>query len=168
MSLSRKRRRELRHLQANAQDLLDQQRIVLSHAGNVLHQAGQQARHLSDEVVSPRIGETIDQVRPAVDRGVQAARRAGEQVRHITAPLVAGALASTVRTLERIENQDVARQVQNFGERKGILAPVKKKRGAGGVIALGLGIAAAVGVGYAIWQAFRADDELWVSTESDL
>lgn len=167
MALSRKRRRELRHLQSNAQDLLDQQREVLAHAGSVLQQAGKQARHLSDEVVSPRIGETIDQVRPAVDRGVLAARRAGEQVRHITAPLVAGALASTVRTLEKIENQDVARQVQHYGERKGLLAPAKKKRGVGGVIALGLGVAAAVGVGYAIWQAFRADDELWVSPDSE-
>ena len=40
--------------------------------------------------------------------------------------------------------------------------------GAGGVIAIGLGIAAAAGVGYALWQAFRSDDELWVAPDEDV
>ena len=44
-------------------------------------------------------------------------------------------------------------------------APKKSGPGAGGVIAIGLGIIAAVGLLYAVWQTFRADDELWVADE---
>jgi hypothetical protein len=43
--------------------------------------------------------------------------------------------------------------------------PAKKGLGAGGVIAIVLGVAAAVGVLYAAWQTLRADDELWVADD---
>lgn len=165
MSLSRKRRRELRKLRSQAQDLLDQQRVVLSHAGDVLHAAGRQAKHLGDEHLAPRVNDALENVRPVVDRGVLQARRAAENVRRFSAPLVAGALASTVRTLERLENRDAADQVRGFGERRGLLVPVKKKRRVGSIIAIVLGATAAVGVGYVLWQAFRSDDELWVAPE---
>ncbi|MBK0420342.1 DNA/RNA helicase [Leucobacter sp. CSA1] len=162
MALSRKRRRELRHLRKNAQDLLDEQRVVLSHAGEVLHQATRHAKNLSDEYVAPKVNEAVDNVRPYVDRGVDSARRAADQVRMVTTPLVANALANTVRTLDKLDNREASKQVRKFGERRGLL---KKKRGGGGLIALGLGVAAAVGVGYALWQAFRTDDELWIAPE---
>lgn len=164
MKLSRKRRRELRRLRNEAQELLDQQRVVLGHAGDVLQQAGRQARRLSDEHLAPRVDETLEAVRPAVDRGVASARRAADGVRRVTAPLVASALARTIRTLDELDNKDAAKQVRGFGERTGYLKPEKK--GVGGIIALGLGIAAAAGVGYALWQAFRTDDELWVAPEN--
>ncbi|WP_053383061.1 hypothetical protein [Leucobacter celer] len=165
MKLSRKRRRELRRLRNDAQELLDQQRFVLGHAGDVLNQAGRQARHLSDEHLAPRVDETLEAVRPTIDRGVDSARRAADNVRRFTAPFVASALARTIRTLDELDNKDAAKQVRGFGERTGYLKPEKKKR-AGGIIALGLGIAAAAGVGYALWQAFRTDDDLWVAPEN--
>lgn len=165
MKLSRKRRRELRRLRSDAEELLDQQRIVLGHAGDVLQQAGAQAKHLSDEHLAPRIDETVEAVRPTIDRGVASARRAAENVRRITTPLVASALARTIRALDDIESHDAAKQVRHFGERTGYVKPEKKKR-AGGMFALGLGIAAAAGVGYALWQAFRTDDELWVASDN--
>jgi hypothetical protein len=43
--------------------------------------------------------------------------------------------------------------------------PPKQGMGAGGVIALILGVAAALGVLYAAWQTLRADDELWVADD---
>ena len=43
--------------------------------------------------------------------------------------------------------------------------PKRKGIGAGGVIAILLGVAAAVGVLYAAWQTLRADDELWVADD---
>ena len=43
--------------------------------------------------------------------------------------------------------------------------PQKKSMGAGGVIAIILGAAAAIGVLYAAWQTLRADDELWVADD---
>jgi hypothetical protein len=41
----------------------------------------------------------------------------------------------------------------------------KSGRGAGGAVALVLGLIAAAGLLYAVWQTFRADDELWVADE---
>lgn len=168
MALSRKRRRELRKLRSNAEDLLDAQRVVLSQAGDVLHKAGSQARHLSDEHVAPRVEAAASNVRPYVDCGVASARRTANRVRRVTAPVVATALAGTVRALDRLETDEAeqaSKRVRRFGERAGYLEPPKKRR-AGGIIAAGLGLAAAVGVGYALWQAFRSDDELWVSPDS--
>lgn len=165
MSLTRKRRRELRRLRSQAQDLLDQQRVVLSHAGSVLHEAGRQAKHLNTEYVSPRVHDALEGVRPIVNRGVGKARRAAENVRKVTTPVVAAALVGTARTLERLENESAARELRAFGERRGILEPVKKKRRVGPIIAITLGVTAAVGVGYLLWQAFRSDDELWVAPE---
>ncbi len=170
MSLSRKRQRELKRLRGQAEDLLSQQREVLGHANAVMQEAGRQAKHLNEEFVLPRVGEAYENVRPVVDRGVQGARRAADNVRLIAAPVVAAALASTVRGLQRIESreaQQAARQVQVFGEQRGLLKPAKKKGAFGTVVAIGLGIAAAGAVGYAVWQAFRSDDELWVAPESD-
>lgn len=166
MKLSRKRRRELRHLRSQAQDLLDQQRVVLAQAGDVMHAASRQAKHLNREVVAPRVDVAMESVRPVVDRGVFAARRAAAQVRSVTAPVVSSALGAAVRTLEQVESGQAARQLRSFGEQRGLIAPVRKRRGAGRVIAAGLGIAAAAGVAYVVWQAFRSDDELWISPES--
>lgn len=165
MALSRKRRRELRKLRSHANDLLDAQRVVLGRAGDVLNEAGTQARHLSDEHLAPRVDAAADNLRPYVDSGVESARRAGKRVRKVSAPFVAAALVSTVRALDRLENPDAAKQVRKFGERTGYLKKSKGRR-AGGVIGIILGAAAAVGVGYALWQAFRSDDELWVSPEN--
>lgn len=165
MALSRKHRREQRRLRKDAQDLLDEQRVVLSHAGHILGDATRHAKNLNTAYIAPRVDEAADQVRPYVDRGVRRARRAADNVRLFTAPLVASALASTVRTLDRLENgSEASKQLRTFGENKGYLKPTKKKR-AGSVVAIGLGVAAAATVGYALWQAFRTDDELWVAPE---
>lgn len=165
MSLSRKRRRELRKLRSRTEELMGQQRVVLAQAGNVLNEAGRQARSLSDEHLAPRIQKAVDRARPTVDKTVARAQRAADTVRSLSLPLFAGALASTVRTLDRMENREAAQQLQEFGERRGLLAPAKKKRGIGGIIAIALGITAAIGSLYVLWQAFRSDDELWVAPE---
>ncbi|WP_449276717.1 DNA/RNA helicase [Leucobacter sp. GX24907] len=164
MALSRKHRREQRRLRKNAQELLDEQRFVLGHAGDVLHEATSHAKSLGNTYVAPRVENAANQVRPYVERGVGSARRAADRVRLLTTPLVASALASTISTLDRLDNPDAAKQVRRFGERQGLIKSKKKR--AGGIIAIGLGVAAAAGIGYAIWQAFRADDELWVAPEN--
>lgn len=167
MKLSRKRRRELRRLRGEAQELLDHQRVVLGHAGEVLHEASRQAKKLSNEHLAPRVDVALEAARPTIDRGIVSARRAANTVRRTATPLVASALASTIQKLDQLEQVEASRQVRGFGERTGFLQPAKKKRRAGGVIAVGFGIAAAVGVGYALWQAFRTDDELWVAPEGE-
>lgn len=147
MSLSRKRQRELNDLRAQAEVLLEEQRRVLGHAGTVAQEAGRQAKHLNDEIVVPRVTRAVD------------------QVRLYSVPFVTAALAGTVRSLERLENRDAARQVQSFGEQRGLLQPAKKRGGFGRVLGLSVGIAAAAAVGYALYQAFRSDDELWIAPE---
>ena len=54
--------------------------------------------------------------------------------------------------------------MRRFGEQRGLIKPEKKGR-FGTVVAIGLGVAATAAVGYALWQAFRSDDELWVAPE---
>lgn len=166
MQLSRKRRRELKKLRKQAEVLLDHQREVLGHAGSVLGEANRQAKQLGSEHLLPRIESAVDQARPIVDRNIAAARRASDRVRVMTAPAVAAAIAGTVRSLERMEQRDASRQLRDFGEQHGLIAPAQKKKRAGGFFAIVLGVAAAGAVGYALWQAFRDDDDdMWVSSD---
>lgn len=165
MSLSRKDRRELKKLRGQAQVLLEEQREVLGHAGALAQQAGRQAKRLSDTYVAPRIDDAFEGVRPLVDRGVSTARRAGTNARLLIAPVLAGALASTIRGLERVENVEAARQLQRFGVERGILAKPKRAFGFGKVFAIVAGVLSVSAVAYVFWQAFREDDELWLSPE---
>lgn len=166
MSLSRKRKRELKKLRAQAEALLNEQRDLLGSAGVLAGEASRQAKHLGNEVIVPRVNDALEGVRPTIDRGVGVARRFGMQARLLAAPVLASALASTVRGLDRIENSDAARQIEAFGVRQGLLQPAKKKKnGVFRVFAIGAGVAAAAAVGYTLWQAFRTDDELWVAPE---
>lgn len=165
MSLTRKRKRELKKLRSHAEVLLGEQREILGHASMLAQEAGRQAKHLGNEYVVPRVNDAFEGVRPTIDRGVQTARRASAQARLFVAPLLASALANTVRGLERVENLDAARQVQAYGVQRGLLQAPKKKCGVGRVLAIGAGVAAAGAIGYTLWQAFRSDDELWVAPE---
>ena len=61
-----------------------------------------------------------------------------------------------------------ARARSYSGERatsRKVVVEEKSGHGAGSAIAVILGVIAAVGVLYAVWQTFRADDELWVADE---
>ncbi len=169
MSLSRKRKRELKKLKNHAEDVLNDQKIVLDRAKDVMFEAGLQAKHLSDEYVAPRVNEAYETVRPTVERGVVSARKAMSSIRRAAAPAVTAALISAVNTLEAADDPRARRASQRIvqlGNRAGfaVKAP-RKKRSVGGVIALSLGVAAAAGVAYALWQTFRADDELWIAAE---
>ncbi|MGO1434111.1 MAG: DNA/RNA helicase [Canibacter sp.] len=160
MSLSRKRRRELKKLRKLTNSLVGQQREVIDHAGSVLHEAGSQARKIGNEHLVPRIEDAYNRAAPTVEAGFDVARGFGRSLRNATAPVAAGALARAVAALETSDNKDAARRLRRYGERQGLL---KKKRGVGGIIGAILGTVAAVAVGYSLWQAFRDDDELWVA-----
>lgn len=167
MKLSRKRRRELKKLRSQTENLLEHQREVISHAGDVLGEATRQAKHLSDEKIAPRVDDAVSHIRPHVNQIVSVAQRAADRVRVATAPIVAAAFTSTVKSLEKMESRDAARQVRSFGEQHGLIEKPKKRR-AGCIIAISLGVAAAGAVGYALWQAFRSDeDDMWVTADED-
>ncbi|GAA3595669.1 hypothetical protein GCM10022198_19410 [Klugiella xanthotipulae] len=170
MSLSRKRKRELKKLKSYAEDVLHDQKIVLDRAKDVLLEAGVQAKHLSDEYVAPRVNDACENVRPTVERGIRSAKQAANSVRRTAAPAVTAALITAVNALDAADNPGARRaseSIVRLGTKTGfpVKQQKKKKRSAGGVIALILGAVAAVGVAAALWQTFRADDELWIAAE---
>ena len=169
MKLSRKRRRELKQLRSVAEDVLHDQKVVLGRAGAVLNEASRQARMLSDEHVAPRIQSALLSARPVLDRGVLATRNALSSIRRVSAPVVTGALMNTVRALDAIDDDrahQASRSLLGFGQRTGLVPVPKRKRG-GAVFGVVLSVLAALGVGYALYQTFRADDELWVAEDDE-
>jgi len=59
----------------------------------------------------------------------------------------------------------VRRAVERISPRAAAVVKEKKGTGVGTYLAIGAGIIAAAGVAYAVWQTFRADDELWVADD---
>lgn len=180
MSLSRKRKKELQKLQKQANSLWDSQQVLVGEAASVAREAGRQLGHYGRE-----------HVKPQVQAGYEMATTKGKQVVNDTLIPAAGAVVGSAmsvwdaahdtrerfakgRGLELPDSRKYAKKADRYSRdaskylasKLGKVAPVKKKgMGAGGVIALILGVAAAVGVLYAAWQTLRADDELWVADD---
>ncbi|MFF2272605.1 DNA helicase [Agromyces sp. NPDC058136] len=162
MSLSRKRRKELKRLQSSAEDLWGNQQIVLEHANAVAREASRQLGHLTREEVVPRVRSGYDSyVRPNVARVGQAAKVAGDGVEQGL-----GNVLGSILSIGDIANDArVRRAVERVSPRAVAVVEQKKGRGVGTYLAIGAGIVAAAGVAYAVWQTFRADDELWVADD---
>ena len=75
------------------------------------------------------------------------------------------ALGSVLAIGDIANDARVRRAVQRVSPRAVAVVDQKKGRGVGTYLAIGAGIVAAVGVAYAVWQTFRADDELWVADD---
>jgi hypothetical protein len=155
VSLSRKRKKELRRLQNDATELWESQQVLVGHAADVAREASRQLGNLGREQVLPAVQDTYNRrVAPVVDRSVKIGRHVVDDK---VVPIVGGVVGSALSAW------DVAN-----AKRHGIVvkkAPVKKRQGIGSIVAIVLGAAAAVGVLYAAWQALRADDELWVADD---
>jgi hypothetical protein len=161
VSLSRKRKKELRRLQHDATELWESQQVLVGHAADVAREASRQLADLGREQVLPVVQDTYNRrVAPVVDRGVKVGRHVVDDK---VIPIVGGVVGSALSAW------DVAN-----AKRHGLAVPpprgafgAKKKSGPGlgSVVAIILGAAAAVGVLYAAWQALRADDELWVADD---
>jgi hypothetical protein len=159
VSLSRKRKKELRRLQNDANQLWENQQVLVGHAADVAREAGRQLGNLNREQVVPVIQDTYNRrVAPVVDRGVKIGKHVVDDK---FVPIVGGVVGSalTAWDVANAKRHGVAVQVRKA------TAPQKKGPGLGSVIAIILGAAAAVGVLYAAWQALRADDELWVADD---
>ena len=168
LSLSKKRVKELDKLKAEAQALIAQQQDVLANATSVAQHAGKQAQHLTREQVYPRVRSGYSSyVAPA-------AGRAGDVVTHTIVPAV-GTVLGTALSVADVANDTrvkaavkrVKKGTDNFTRQLPSAKRKKKSSGIGTYIALGVGIAALAGVAYAVWQTFRADDELWVADEPE-
>ncbi|CAN5153026.1 hypothetical protein BH11ACT2_BH11ACT2_14380 [soil metagenome] len=190
MALTRKRKKELRHLRSDADTLLHDQRVVLDQATKVIREASRQASNYAREEVAPRVRETYDdRVRPAVDSGISitrsAAHTARDKVVDDVLPSVGTALGSAIAALEAARSPEVRDAIKSastkaskFGHEAGAHAkklvaktplPVAapKSSGPGKYILIGIAVVAVAGIAYAAWQTLRADDDLWIDDEVD-
>ena len=170
MSVSRKRKKELRRLQGQATQLWEAQQVLVGEAANVAREAGRQLGNYNRETVVPAVQANYEKyAAPYVDKGVKLSRRVySDRI----VPAAGAALGSALEVWD-VANESragaaVARgtdAVRKFASKAPVVEPPKKGIGAGGVIAIILGVAAALGVLYAAWQTLRADDELWVADD---
>ncbi|UFS58377.1 hypothetical protein [Subtercola endophyticus] len=165
MSLTRKRTKALKRLRKSAGELWLDQQEILARANHVAAEAKLQAAALTKEEVVPRVQAASSQFAQNAARNVASAKHASDQVRtklrSNVFPAVGGSVGSAAAALGVSENAFV----------KGALArlqppaPVKKGHSIGLYFAIAAGVVAAAGIGYAVWQTFRADDELWISED---
>jgi hypothetical protein len=170
MSLSRKRQKELDRLRSEAEDLWHAQQAVLDRASTLAKQAGKQATHYTREEVAPRVRDGYESyVRPGIDRGTEFSRRAantaGDVITGALIPAVGTALGTALSVVDVAKDARVQAAVRRLTGAKRVVVPQKKGIGFGSVLAIGVGVAALAGIGYAVWQTFRADDELWVADD---
>jgi len=186
VSLSRKRKKELRKLQEQANNLWEDQQVLLNQAGNVAREAGRQLGNYSREHVQPVVQQKYERyAAPYVDQGVKTSKKVyNEKLVPAAGAVIGSALSVWDAAAEKRERlaagrgfgdidlsalqKDAAKRAKKASKdlRVHVAAPSEKKGiGAGGVIALILGAAAALGVLYAAWQTLRADDELWVADD---
>ncbi len=172
MSLTRKRKKELKRLRSNAEELWGQQQEVLANANALAAEARKQAAYYTREEIAPRVREGYDSyVRPAAQTAGRAAGVARDRLVGDVIPAVGSAIGTAMSVVDHARAARAsafAGEVKKAGKdfsKKAKAATDKSGPGAGTVIAVGLGIIAAVGLAYAVWQTFRADDELWVADE---
>lgn len=157
MSQSRKRKKELKRLKSDAADLWQHQQAVLDHANQVAREASRQLGNYGREHVAPVIATAYERrVHPVM---AQAKRGIDKTV----VPVLGNAVGTIMSIGDVAKDARVKAAIARLGGKQP--EPEKKGMGAGGVIALGAGILAAAGVAYAVWQTFRADDELWVAED---
>ncbi|MDF2492808.1 MAG: helicase [Microbacterium sp.] len=186
MSLSRKRKKELRKLQNHATKVWETQQVLVGEAANVAREAGRQLGHYNREQLVPAVHDGYDRyAAPYVDRGVKVSRKVlSQNVVPAAGALVGGALSvwdAANDTRSRIASgrglsvdtgafqKNAAKYTKQatraLSSKLAVIEPKKKGIGAGGIIAILFGVAAAGGVLYAAWQTLRADDELWVADD---
>lgn len=181
MGLSRKREKELKKLRGNTETLWQAHHEVLNRAKSVLREAKKQATQLAHDEVAPRVRLAVDQhVKPRVGRSARATQSVASSCHKKfvgdVLPSVAAVIGSTLSVIDLARSgrtrSDAGSPSKTRGENKGRdMAPPSSRTPqsagsrAGGPIALIFGVIAAAGVGFALWQTFRADDELWVTDD---
>ncbi len=185
MSLSRKHKKQLRKLQKQANTLWESQQVLVGEAANVARDAGHQLGQYSREHVQPAVKHSYEQyAAPYVDKTARATRKVYNGALIPAAGAVVGGALSVLDaatdTRERLAHgrgvdldlSSVKKKAAKYGKKatkkfqsRAALPEPKKGLGAGGVIAIILGVTAAAGVLYAAWQTLRADDELWVADD---
>jgi ElaB/YqjD/DUF883 family membrane-anchored ribosome-binding protein len=163
VSLSKKRKKELRKLQGTANRVLAAQREVAAEAAEVARAAGHQLREINREVITPEAKKKYHEyVEPYVDRAAPYVRDGYGRSKHFFDSRVIPAAGSAVG--RAIGAYDAT--ASKLGKKQILVAPAKKKSSAGAVIAAVLGVAAAIGIFVVAWKTLSAEDELWVADEA--
>lgn len=158
MSLSRKRRKELKRLRSNAEELWEGQQHVLAEANAVAREASRALGNLTREEFVPRVRSSYaSYVRPGVDQ----ARGAVERT-------VGNALGSVLSIGDIANDARVRRAIGRISPRAAAVVEKNRGPGVGTYLAIGAAVVVAAGVAYAVWQTFRADDELWVADDEPM
>jgi len=170
MAITRKRERQLKRLRKSANKVIAEQRVVLDHANEVARTARGQLAQLTREQVGPTVRDVVDhRIRPAVASGVATAESTVSSAKKTydksIAPAFAGAVGSVVGALELKKHPQLAKALSKASGGR-IKAP-RTGPGVGGYLLIGLGVAAVATVAYAAWQTLRADDDLWITDDSD-
>jgi hypothetical protein len=187
VSLNRKRKKELRKLQSQANNLWESQQVLVGEAANIAREAGRQLGNFGREQVVPGVkGGYGRYAAPYVDKSKQFSKQVLSDKVVPTAGAVVGSALSVWDAANDTRSRfaagkgfslpdaaTYAKKADKYGAQASkklaaklvVLDPPKQGIGAGGVIAIVLGVAAAVGVLYAAWQTLRADDELWVADD---
>ncbi|MGZ0712191.1 DNA helicase (plasmid) [Coraliomargarita sp. W4R53] len=179
MSLSRKRKKELQKLQSQANNLWATQQQLVGNAAEVAREASRQLNHYGREQVAPQVqagyGKSIDYSRhllsdrvvPAAGAVVGSALSVWDAANDTRVRLSEGKGFGKVDSAAYAKKADkyTKQATKKLAAKLSVLEPEKQGIGAGGVIAIVLGVAAALGVLYAAWQTLRADDELWVADD---
>lgn len=165
MSLSRKRRKELTRLRKSADELWSHQQEVLERANAVAREAGRQTGAFTRDEVLPRVRQGYEHyLRP----GVHATQDLADGVRRRFVDDVLPGIGNAIGTALSVGDMAKDARVRAALKRLHLerLAVVEKKGpGVGTYLAIGVVLAATAGVAYAVWQTFRADDELWVADD---
>jgi hypothetical protein len=187
VSLNRKRKKELRKLQSQANNLWESQQVLVGEAATIAREAGRQLGNFGREQVVPGVkGGYGRYAAPYVDKSKQFSKQVLSDKVVPTAGAVVGSALSVWDAANDTRSRfaagkgfvlpdaaTYAKKADKYGAQASkklaakliVLDPPKRGIGAGGVIAIVLGVAAAVGVLYAAWQTLRADDELWVADD---
>jgi hypothetical protein len=185
VSLSRKRKKELRKLQHKAAKLWESQQVLLGESANIARDAGRQVGNYNREHIVPAVGGAYGKyAQPYVERGVEASKSVlSDRLVPAAGAVVGSALSiwdaagdtrariAKGRGFELPDAKTYAKKADKYTKKatKALAAriPAAKREGigAGGWVAIILGVAAAAGVVYAAWQTLRADDELWVADD---
>jgi hypothetical protein len=181
MGLSRKRKKELKHLRESAEELWGQQQALIEQANSVAREASRQANHYAREQVAPAVREGFETyVRPGMRVTGRLAGGARDRVIEELIPTVGSIIGTALTVVDHAKDARERAFAQQLDPHR--IGKALSKRtaaaeraigrkadssgvGAGAYVALGIGLVAAIGVAYAVWQTFRADDELWVSDD---
>lgn len=146
-------------LRAHAEELLHEQQRVLAHAGAVVREASRELGRVTSEEVIPRV----------VSSTRATAKNTRDKLVDDVLPSVAAVIGSTLSVIDAARDQRLRQVTSRVSALaalgKPLVVPVVKSAGLGKYIGLGLAAAAVIGVGYVLWQTFRADDELWISED---